>query len=144
MGTVCTCHSIRESATSQSFFGQCRVASQNGFHWTLDSMMYCSRDPNCVLHLRAFLAALPTNPPEWSHRVWYRNGWEGCSGYAAWRHYSRDYWKNRNRTGVIGSGEKEVIIMVCSSIWRNEATSYIRYHAIFLRSLCMGREKNEL
>ena len=28
-----------------------------------------------------------------------------------------------------------------ASIWRNEATPYIRYHAIFLRSLCMGREK---
>ena len=29
-------------------------------------------------------------------------------------------------------------------IWRNEATSYIRYHATFLRSLYMVREKNEL
>ena len=34
----------------------------------------------CVLHLRAYLAALPTNPPECSHTVWSRNGREGCSG----------------------------------------------------------------
>ena len=33
----------------------------------------------CVLHLRAYLAALPTNPPECSHRVWSRNGRERCS-----------------------------------------------------------------
>ena len=26
------------------------------------------------------IAALPTNPPECSHRVWSRNGWEGCFG----------------------------------------------------------------
>ena len=32
-----------------------------------------------VLHLWAYLAALPTNPPECSHRVWSRNGREGCS-----------------------------------------------------------------
>ena len=35
---------------------------------------------NCVLHFRAHLVALPTNPPECSHRVWSRNGREGCSG----------------------------------------------------------------
>ena len=36
----------------------------------------------CVLHLtdlRAYLSALPANPPECSHRVWSRNGWEGCA-----------------------------------------------------------------
>ena len=33
-----------------------------------------------VLHLRAYLAALPTNPPEGSHTVWSRKGLEGCSG----------------------------------------------------------------
>ena len=31
-------------------------------------------------HLRAYLMALPTNPPECSHGVWYRNGREGCFG----------------------------------------------------------------
>ena len=35
---------------------------------------------NCVLHLRAYLAALPTNPPQCSRRVWSRNGRERCSG----------------------------------------------------------------
>ena len=35
---------------------------------------------HCVLHLWAYLAALPTNPPECSHRVWCGNGREGCSG----------------------------------------------------------------
>ena len=35
---------------------------------------------HCVLHLRAYLAALLTNPPECSHGVWSRNGQEGCSG----------------------------------------------------------------
>ena len=33
-----------------------------------------------LLHLTAYLAALPTNPPECSHRVWSRNGREGRSG----------------------------------------------------------------
>ena len=33
----------------------------------------------CVLHLRAYFAALPTYPPECLHRVWSRNGREGCS-----------------------------------------------------------------
>ena len=35
---------------------------------------------NWVLHLRACSAALLANPPECSHRVWSRNGREGCSG----------------------------------------------------------------
>ena len=34
---------------------------------------------HCVLHLRAYLASFPTNPPEFSHRFRSRNGWEGCS-----------------------------------------------------------------
>ena len=34
----------------------------------------------CVLHLRAYLAAFPTNPPECSHKDWFRNCREGCSG----------------------------------------------------------------
>ena len=29
---------------------------------------------NCVLHLRAYLAALPTHAPEWSPKGWSRNG----------------------------------------------------------------------
>ena len=35
--------------------------------------------PFVSLHLRAYWAALPTNPPECSHRVWSRNGRWGCS-----------------------------------------------------------------
>ena len=37
---------------------------------------------NCISQLRAYLAALglPTNTPECSHKVWSRNGREGCSG----------------------------------------------------------------
>ena len=31
---------------SQSFCGYCWVASQNGFHWTLDSMTQCARIPS--------------------------------------------------------------------------------------------------
>ena len=34
----------------------------------------------CLLHLIAYLAPLPTNPPECSHRVWSKNGREGCPG----------------------------------------------------------------
>ena len=34
----------------------------------------------CVLHLRPYLVALSTSPPECPHRVWSRNGREGCSG----------------------------------------------------------------
>ena len=34
----------------------------------------------CVLHLRDYLVALPTNPAECSHRGLSRNGREGCSG----------------------------------------------------------------
>ena len=46
-------------------------------HWNMKSL---SMESFCVLHLRAYLAALPTNPPECSHRFWSRNGREGCSG----------------------------------------------------------------
>ena len=34
----------------------------------------------CALRLSAYLAALSTNSPECSHRIWSRNGREGCSG----------------------------------------------------------------
>ena len=47
-------------------------------------------DPWCI-HLRAYLAALPTDPPECSHSVWSRNGREGCSGMlVVWCHYTND------------------------------------------------------
>ena len=39
----------------------------------------CIQKTYCVIHLGAYLAALPTNPPECSHRVWSRNGRDGCS-----------------------------------------------------------------
>ena len=35
---------------------------------------------HCILHLRAYLTALPTNLPKFSHTVWSKNGLEGCSG----------------------------------------------------------------
>ena len=51
-----------------------------------------------------------------------------CKGH--WSQYGREKrdWKFFNNPG------KEVI-------WRNEVTSHSRYHAVFLRSLCIGREK---
>ena len=50
--------------------------------WTIlwsCSFMITEEWTYCVLLLRAYLAALPTNPPECSRRVWSRNGREGCS-----------------------------------------------------------------
>ena len=51
-----------------------------------DACLQCQYT-HCVLHLRAYLAALPTNPPECSHRVWSRNGRE-VFWYAALCHHA--------------------------------------------------------
>ena len=49
--------------------------------WVHDRSWRCYRPiAYYTCHLRAYLAALPTNPPECSQRVWSRNGREGCSG----------------------------------------------------------------
>ena len=35
---------------------------------------------HCVLYLRPYLTAIPTNLPKFSHTVWSKNGLEGCFG----------------------------------------------------------------
>ena len=52
---------------SQSFCGHCWVASQNGFHGTLDSMMQCARPPfwqkkTCNFGIRGSSSAYPPPP----------------------------------------------------------------------------------
>ena len=63
----------------------------------------------CTLRLRAHLAALLTTIPECSHRVWSRNGWEGCSGMSQYviaqmvywvAEYSKKQWVSKNNDTV--------------------------------------------
>ena len=67
-----------------------------GFLWLCIHQLTC-----CISHLCAYLAALPTNPPAWPHRVWSRNGREGR---AVWRPYAngllQDAWDDTRLSGM--------------------------------------------
>ena len=56
---------------------------------------------------------------------------------SSWRcfkgHWSQ-YWREKRHWKFFNNPREEVK-------WRNEVTSYSRYHAVFLPSLCKGREK---
>ena len=44
-----------------------------------DNRLWNTNRPIAYYSSGAYLAALPTNRPACSHRVWSRNGWEGCA-----------------------------------------------------------------
>ena len=64
----------RSDQLSSAILTDSKITKANVFALRSFEMTYC------VLHLRPYLAALSTNPPECSHTVWSRNGREGCSG----------------------------------------------------------------
>ena len=55
------------------------MITPQGSFWRCFSRILMFRHRQSVASVQSPVA-LPTNPPEWSHRVWSRNGREGCSG----------------------------------------------------------------
>ena len=84
------------------------------------------------LAIGAYLAALPTNPPECSHRVWSTNGWEGCSGMLHDVITQMVYW--REMTGISHLGSQGTIF-----VWRSKLSFLSRVMFISKISFCFPR-----